>query len=91
MGTFNGFDFTGLTFQGGGSLVGFTLTTDQAGLTAADVTFGPSFIAINLENIPVNGEFTLNLITSDTPEPSSLATLGVGLLALAGLAVKKSS
>jgi hypothetical protein len=89
--TFNGFDFTGLTFQGGSSLTGFTLTTDLAGLTASDVTFGPSSIAINLANIPVNGEFTLNLLTNNSmPEPSSLALLGVGMLALAGLTLKKS-
>ena len=88
-GAFNGFDFTGLTFQGGGSLAGFTLTTDLAGLTASNVTFGPSSIAINLANIPVNGDFTLNLLTSNTPEPSSLAMLGVGVLALASLTLKK--
>ncbi|MGB7024009.1 MAG: hypothetical protein WBD73_09440, partial [Candidatus Acidiferrales bacterium] len=51
---FNGFDFTGLTFLGGESLIGFTLTTDIAGLTSSDVTFGPSSIAINLEGLPVN-------------------------------------
>jgi hypothetical protein len=87
-GAFNGFDFTGLTFQGGSSLTGFTLTTDMAGLTASNVTFGPSFIEINLANIPVNGVFTLNLLTSNTPEPSSLAMLGVGMLALAGLTLR---
>jgi hypothetical protein len=89
-GAFNGFDYTGLTFQGGSSLTGFTLATDLAGLTASDVTFGSSFIEINLANIPVNGQFTLNLLTSPVPEPSSLALLGVGMLALAGLTLKKS-
>jgi hypothetical protein len=90
-GAFNGFDFTGLTFQGGSSLTGFTLTTDLAGLTTSNVTFGPSFIAINLANIPVNGEFTLNLLTSNVPEPSSLAMLGIGMFTLVGLSLKKSS
>jgi hypothetical protein len=90
-GAFNGFDFTGLTFQGGNSLTGFLLTTDMAGLTASNVTFGPSFIEINLANIPVNGVFTLNLLTSNVPESSSLAMLGVGMLALAGLTAKKYS
>jgi hypothetical protein len=72
-GAFNGFDFTGLTFLSGASLGGFTFTTDMPGLSASDVTFGSSFIEINLANIPVNGDFTLNLVANQAvPEPSSL-------------------
>jgi hypothetical protein len=81
---FNGFDFTGLTFLDGDSLIGFTLTTNISGLTSSDVTFGPSSIAINLQGLPVNGYFTLGLIfgteTETTPEPTSLLLLGTGLL-----------
>lgn len=93
----NGFDFAGLTFLGGGSLTGFTLTTNMPGLSASDVAFGPSSIEVNLEGLPVNGEFTLDLISSSgaiaTPEPSSLVLLGagVGLLALIGLMLRRKA
>jgi len=91
---FDGFDFTGLTFASGNSLTGFTLTTDIAGLTSSDVTFTPSSIEINLAGLPVNGDFTLTLISGTTvpaPEPSTLVMLGVGLLALVGFTRKKAN
>jgi hypothetical protein len=91
-GTFNGFDFTGLTFTSG-SLTGFNLTTNIAGLSNSNVTFGPSFIEINLQGLPVNGYFTLDLNPSSettVPEPSSLVLLGTGLLALVGFMRRKA-
>ncbi len=87
-GAFDGFDFTGLSFLSGGSLSGFTLTTNIAGLTNSDVTFGPSNIEINLQSLPASGDFTLNLLTGGTtatPEPSSLALVVAGVLGLLGL------
>ena len=87
-GAFNGFDFTGLAFLAGGSLSGFTLTTNIAGLTTSNVTFGPSNIEINLQSLPVTGNFTLNLLSGGltaAPEPSSLALMTLGVLGLLGL------
>ena len=84
---FNGWDFTGLTFASGSTLVGFALSTDIAGLTPARVSFGPSNIEINLEGLPENGTFTLTLISGSsttTPEPSSLLLIGTALAGLAG-------
>jgi hypothetical protein len=92
--SFDGFDFTGLTFAGGGSLTGFTLTTDIPGLTDSDVTFGSNFIEVNLAGLSVDGDFTLDLTSGpadSTPEPSSFLLLGIGLLALVGFARRKKA
>ena len=84
--SFNGYDFSGITFASGGSLIGFTLATNIAGLTAEDVSFGPSDISINLQGLSLTGPssfFTLTPVPS--PEPGVLTMLGGGLLGLAGL------
>src|SRR5579862_1012349 len=90
----NGFDFTGLTFASGDELTGFTIVSgsNTIGLSASDVTIGPSSILINLNGLPVDGAFTIDLISgpvTTTPEPSSLLLLGIGLFALIGLAGKR--
>jgi len=93
-GAVNGFDFTGLTFASGDLLTGFTIASDSIGLTDADITIGPggSSIFINLSGLPVDSSFTIDLVSGPavaTPEPSSLLMLGIGLLALVGLARKR--
>lgn len=91
-GTTNGFDFTGLSFLSGDSLTGFTVEPNSLGLTGSDITIGPSSIFINLSGLPIDGSFTIDLTSGpsvSTPEPSSLVLLGIGLLALAGLAGKR--
>ena len=88
----NGFDFTGLTFASGDTLTGFTIEPNNMGLTAADITIGPSSIFINLNGLPIDGSFTVDLISGSavpTPEPSSILLLGIGLFALMGLAGKR--
>ena len=80
--SFNGFDFTGLTFADAGTLTGFTLVNGLAGLTTSDVSFGPHSIEINLEGLAATGSFTLNLSEAagaSTPEPSFLAPLALAL------------
>jgi hypothetical protein len=80
-GAFNGFDFTGLTFADAGSLASFGLVTNIAGLIPADVSFTGNSIEINLQGLPVNGTFTLNLSEtgSSVPEPGSLISVGAAL------------
>jgi hypothetical protein len=80
-GAFNGFDFTGLTFADAGSLANFGLVTNIAGLIPADVSFTGNSIEINLQGLPVNGTFTLNLSEtgSSAPEPGSLIPVGAAL------------
>ena len=77
----------------GDSLTGFHDRVKHAmGLTASDITIGPSSIFINLTGLPIDGSFTIDLISGpavSTPEPSSLVLLGIGLLALMGLAGKR--
>lgn len=92
--TFNGFDFSNLTFASGGTLVGFTLTTNMAGLTSSDVSFTGSSIEINLAGVPEDGTFTLGLVSSNSgsvpaPEPKTLTLLGAGLIALFFLAMRQ--
>jgi hypothetical protein len=91
-GTPTDFDFTGLTFASGEPLSGFTITNNTIGLTDADVTMGPSSIFVDLTGLNVDGTFTINLIPETpvaAPEPSSFLLLGLGLIALAGLARKR--
>ena len=85
--SFNGFDFTGLTFADSGSLLSVSLTGNTiSGLTSSDVSFTANSVEVNLEGLSVDGTFTLNLSESagSVPEPGSLAlmaaALGLGVL-----------
>lgn len=83
---FNGVQFAGLTFGDGSHIVGFTLDTDLAGLTAADIAFGANWISYNAQGLSFGSapyHVTLKLITS-APEPASWAMMLVGFGAIGG-------
>jgi PEP-CTERM motif len=85
---FNGYSFTGITFADSGSIGGVSLTSsNMAGISFADITFGANSIFINLEGVtegldPNPGVFTLTVTEGAVPEPASFLMLGT---ALAGL------
>ena len=64
-----------------GIITGFTLTTDIAGFSAADVTFGDDFVIVNAGDLTGTGTMLIALQTSHAavPEPATLALLGLGL------------
>jgi len=84
----NTFDFSALSFGGGGSLSNYDLSTNIAGLTKADVTFGSSFIEVNMSGLPANGTFTLTL--NPVPEPSALLPLWLCFVGLLGYARRRA-
>jgi len=76
----NEYVFSGLAFTGGATLANFSLFTNISGLTASDVTFGPSSIGINMAGVPISGTVTLTLTA--TPEPAFYGLLALGLSGL---------
>lgn len=77
-GSFNGFFFSDFTFADGGSLGGYSLTTNIPGLGNSDVTMDGNSIYVNLQNLSANGTFTIDLVS--TPEPGFLTSLLLGLV-----------
>jgi hypothetical protein len=82
-GSFNGFFFSDFTFQDGDSLGGYSLTTNIPGLTNSNVTMDGNSIYVNLQDLSANGSFTIDLVSA--PEPSTLASLLLGVVILAAL------
>ena len=80
--SFNGLQFTNLNFGSGSSLTGFTLTTDLAGLTPADISFTNDSIAYNAEGLSfADSPYTIRLdLTASTPEPSTIGLFGLFIL-----------
>ncbi|HEX4025996.1 MAG TPA: PEP-CTERM sorting domain-containing protein [Rhizomicrobium sp.] len=88
--TFNGIQYSGLTFSDGSTLTGFTLDTDLAGLTGSDVSFTSSSIMFNASGDDFSSapyHVTLDLVTSSSavPEPFTLSLFGAGLAGAAAL------
>ena len=89
---FNGLRFSGLTFDDGSTVTGFTLVTNLAGLTLSDVSSTSASIAYNgegssFQNAPYS--ITLNLITSGAvPEPATWGMMIAGM-AVVGAAVRR--
>jgi hypothetical protein len=80
--SFNGFDFTALTFADSGSLVSVSLDSNTvSGLTSSNVSSTANSVEVNLEGLAGNGTFTLDLTESagSVPEPASLALMAAGL------------
>lgn len=76
---YNGFRFSDLDM--GGPITGVTLTTNINGLDMSRVTFGPDWVSVNLASLATSESFW-NISLQTVPAPTSLALLGVGLLAL---------
>jgi hypothetical protein len=88
-GSFDGFEFTGLTFASGKPLSGVSLTTNISGLNSSDITYGSNYVYINLEDLPAQGTFTLNFTSASAPEPGSLVLLLLGLIGLLALSWRR--
>ncbi len=93
--SFDGFNFAGVV--GIFSSVTLDASSTYAGFDASRISFSSSEIFVNVADLPgLTGQTILLDINASgpppgTPEPSSLMMLGVGLLGLAGLALKKSA
>ena len=91
---FNGISYSDLTFDDGSTLIGFSLDTNLAGLTVANITLTPTSIQFNAQGLSFPNDYfiTLNLITKAAtpavPEAATWAMMIVGL-GVAGMAMRR--
>jgi hypothetical protein len=97
---FNGYSFSGLTFDDGGSLSNVTLTSSEIDpLDISNVTFTADSVFINLQGADLGGAnaepgiFTLTLTDSAAavPEPGTFALLGISLVGVATMIRRRRS
>ena len=65
------------------TITGFTLSTDLAGLTAADVSFTPHAIMYNAQGLSfTTAPYFITLTVTTVPEPSTWAMMMLGFAGL---------
>jgi len=88
---YNGFVFSNLNL--GSSITGFTLSTHgYTGLDNSKIAFTSNSLNVNLSGVffATTADFTITLLTSPVPEPSTMLLFAAGLAGLA-LAIRKRS
>jgi len=87
--TFHGFVFESLDL--GSAITGFVLDTNIVGLDASRIAFGGDVLQLNMAGLADGGGFVgITLLTTEVPEPASLAILGGGFAALGLLRRRRS-
>ena len=84
-GTFNGFEYSGLTFASGDSVKGVSLNTNIGGLTLADVSIVGGNVYINYQGdstTSATGSGVYATLSFTTPEPATLTLLLSSLFGL---------
>jgi hypothetical protein len=86
----NGFDFENLNL--GMPVTGISLSTNLVGLNLSRVTFSANSVQLDMHGIQTPGPvdyFVVTLNPTATPEPSSLALFGSGVIGLLGVVRRK--
>jgi hypothetical protein len=90
---FNGFEFSNLNFGPGEKITGFSLLTNLAGLTAADISFTGDSIRYNASGLSFETSpyFVTLTVTTAVPEVPTWAMMMLGLVGLGFAGYRRSS